>query len=148
MTDLSEKHKRRIYPHQPQVAVGAVVFRGRRVLLVHRRNPPAKGIWAIPGGRVRLGESLREAAEREIKEETGVIIRAGEPVFTFDLIDRDKSGRIRYHYVIIDLAAEYLQGKIKAGDDARSARWVSSTEIMTLSVSEMTRRLLQDRFGF
>ena len=95
-----------------------------------------------------MGESLQEAAEREILEETGVTIRAGEPVFTFDMIDRDATNRIRYHYVIIDLMAEYLHGKLNASDDALSARWVSSIEIETLPVSAMTRRLLQDRFGY
>lgn len=95
-----------------------------------------------------MGESLQEAAEREILEETGITIRAGEPVLTFDMIDRDEANRIRYHYVIIDLIAEYLHGKLNAGDDALSARWVSSGEIATLPVSTMTRRLLQDRFGF
>jgi ADP-ribose pyrophosphatase len=148
MVALSKKSNDRIYPVQPQVAVGAVVFRGNKVLLVHRGNPPAEGLWAIPGGKVRLGESLQEAAEREILEETGITIRAGEPVLTFDMIDRDETNRIRYHYVIIDLVAEYLHGKLSAGDDALSARWVSSREIATLSVSAMTRRLLQDRFGF
>jgi len=148
MADLSEKNNDRIYPVQPQIAVGAVVFRGNKVLLVHRGNPPAEGLWAIPGGKVRLGESLQEAAEREILEETGVTIRAGKPVFTFDMIDRDESNRIRYHYVIIDLMAEYLHGKLNAGDDALSARWVSSIEIAALPVSAITRRLLKDRFGF
>lgn len=148
MVALSKKSNDRIYPVQPQVAVGAVVFRGNKVLLVHRGNPPAEGLWAIPGGKVRLGESLQEAAEREILEETGVTIRAGEPVLTFDMIDRDETNRIRYHYVIIDLVGEYLHGKLNAGDDALSARWVSSIEITALSVSAMTRRLLQDRFGF
>ena len=148
MVALSKKSNDRIYPVQPQVAVGAVVFRGNKVLLVHRGNPPAERLWAIPGGKVRLGESLQEAAEREILEETGVTIRAGEPVLTFDMIDRDATNLIRYHYVIIDLVGEYLHGKLNAGDDALSARWVSSIEIATLPVSAMTRRLLQDRFGF
>ncbi|MBL7181327.1 MAG: NUDIX domain-containing protein, partial [Desulfobacterales bacterium] len=77
------------YPDQPQVAVGAIVFKDNKVLLVLRANPPAEACWAIPGGRVELGETLRKAAEREIKEETGISIRVREPVFTFEVIDRD-----------------------------------------------------------
>ncbi len=68
------------YPNSPQVAVGALVFRENRVLLVKRNQPPGKGFWAIPGGRLKLGETLKEAAEREVMEETGVIIRARSPV--------------------------------------------------------------------
>jgi len=67
------------YPERPRVAVGAVVFKGGDVLLVQRGQPPAEGTWAIPGGSVRIGETLPQAAEREILEETGVIIRATEP---------------------------------------------------------------------
>ncbi len=138
----------RLYPTQPQLAVGAVVFNENKVLLVHRRNPPGQGVWAIPGGRVRLGETLQQAAEREIFEETGVVIGAKEPIFTFDMIDRDKTGRPRYHYVIIDLRATYLSGRLVAGDDARAAKWVSEKELATLNVNETTLRLLYDRFRF
>jgi ADP-ribose pyrophosphatase len=82
----------REYPENPQVAVGAIVIKDGRVLLVKRSQPPSKGLWAIPGGRVELGETLKEAAEREIIEETGLTIRAGDPVYTFDVIERDDAG--------------------------------------------------------
>ena len=137
-----------VYPDSPRVAVGAVVFRQSRVLLVQRRNPPARGTWAIPGGSVRLGESLGQAAERETREETGVIIRAGAPVYTFDVVERDARGAVRFHYVIVDLAAEYVSGAPRAGDDALDARWVSAAELDNLPVNTATRRLLRRRFGF
>jgi len=76
------------YPHCPKVAVGAVVFNEGRVLLVRRGKAPSKGLWAIPGGSVELGESLQEAAEREILEEAGIVVSAREPVCTFDVIER------------------------------------------------------------
>jgi ADP-ribose pyrophosphatase len=102
------------YPDAPKVAVGAVVFKDERVLLVRRGQPPSKNLWAIPGGSVEIGETLQEAAEREILEETGIKIQAGEPVFTFDVIDRDGTGKIRFHYVIVDLAADYVTGDPQA----------------------------------
>ncbi|MFY9941191.1 MAG: NUDIX hydrolase [Desulfobacterales bacterium] len=136
-----------VYPDSPRVAVGAVVFRQNRVLLVRRGSPPAQDTWAIPGGSVRLGETLREAAERETREETGVIIRAGAPIYTFEVVERDAVGAVRFHYVIVDLAAEYVSGTPRAGDDALDARWVSAAELGGLPVNLATRRLLR-RFGF
>jgi len=137
-----------IYPKRPRVAVGAVVFKDDRVLLVRRGRAPAKGMWAIPGGSMELGETLQAAAEREIFEETGIVIRAGEPVFTFDVIERDEDGRIRFHYVIVDLLADYIGGALHAGDDAVEARWVSEQALSGLNISSRTRQLLKERFGF
>jgi len=117
-------------------------------LLVQRGKPPAESQWAIPGGSIELGESLQEAAEREIREEAGIVIRAGDPVFAFDTVRRDDAGRIRFHYVIVDVAAEYVSGELKAGDDAADARWVSSDEIDDLSINVLTRDVLRTYFGF
>ncbi|MEE4608548.1 MAG: NUDIX hydrolase [Desulfobacteraceae bacterium] len=138
MSDGSE------YPDFPRVAVGAVVVRERQVLLVRRGKAPARGLWAIPGGSVRLGESLRQAAERELLEETGLTIRAGEPVLTFESIHRDDDGRVRFHYVIVDLAAEYVAGAVRSADDATDARWFSWAEIVSEpNVVPKTRELIQ-----
>lgn len=136
------------YPERPRVAVGAVVFKEGYVLLVQRAQPPAEGCWAIPGGSVLLGETLPQAAEREILEETGVVIRAAEPVYTFDVIEKDAEGRVRFHYVIVDLAAEYVAGTPRPASDAVDARWVSSGDLCRLMVSPATLRLLRGRFGF
>jgi 8-oxo-dGTP diphosphatase len=143
----SSKNKN-TYPRYPLVAVGAVVFKNNCVLLVRRGQAPAEDLWAIPGGGVEIGETLQEAGEREILEETGVKIRAGKPIYTFDVIDRDEDGKIRFHYVIVDLAADYISGEPTAGDDAAEARWVSAHEINELEVSPPTLKLLKTRFGF
>ena len=135
-------------PSTPQVGVGAVVFHDGAVLLVQRRNPPCANEWAIPGGKVRLGETLQRAAEREILEETGIRIKAGEPVYAFDLIEGDATGEVRWHYAIIDLQAEYLGGKIQAGDDATAAAWFRPEDLKRLPLNATTRKLLKSRFGF
>lgn len=136
------------YPDSPQIAVGAVVIRDEKVLLVKRRKPPGKGLWSIPGGRVELGETLKEAAEREVKEEAAVIIRAKDPVYTFDLIDRDDQGYIRFHYVIVDLLADYVRGKPNPSSDACGARWVTPQELDKLPVSRITREFLKEIIQF
>ena len=136
------------YPQQPVVAVGAIVFDDNRVLLVRRGQPPSQDLWAIPGGRVQLGETLQEAAEREILEETGVRIKAREPVYTFDYIERDGASCPRFHYVIIDLIADFVEGEIRAGDDAADVRWVSAEELDGLKVSSKTVELLRAQYRF
>lgn len=139
---------RNTYPDRPRVAVGTIVFKDGCVLLVRRGKPPAEHHWAIPGGSVELGETLQEAAEREIREEAGIRVRAGDPAFTFDTVIRDDEGRIRFHYVIVDLVAEYISGEVKAGDDAADARWVSPGELDDLLTSPITLKVLHTYFGF
>lgn len=136
------------YPPKPVVAVGAVVFHREKVLLVRRGQDPGAGRWAIPGGSVELGETLQQAAEREIWEETGIRIKAREPVLTFDVIEKDERNRVRYHYVIVDVAADYIDGEPLAGDDAAEARWISRDEAGRLPLNESSRRLLRTTFDF
>jgi ADP-ribose pyrophosphatase len=137
----------REYPDRPRVGVGAIVFHEGRVLLVRRGIEPSLGLWAIPGGSLELGETIQEGAEREILEETGVVIRAGEPVWTFDFFERDPDGRVRFHYVIVDVLAEYVSGEARGADDAAEARWLGPADLEALPVSKNTLRVLR-RLGF
>lgn len=136
------------YPESPQSAVGAIVIRDDEVLLVKRDNPPGKGLWSIPGGCVELGETLQAAAEREIREETGVIIRAKEPIYTFDVIERDDEGHIRFHYVIVDLLADYVSGTPTPRSDVCEAQWVTARELEELPASRITRKVLRETVQF
>jgi len=130
-----------------RVGVGAVIIRDGCVLLVKRGREPAKGLWAIPGGAVEAGETLQAAAEREILEECGVVIRAGEPIFAFDLIEKDEAGALKFHYVIVDLRAEYISGEPVAADDAADARWLKPRDLDSLDVVPVTLELLR-KIGF
>jgi len=130
------------YPPLPRVAVGAVVIKERAVLLVKRGKAPSGGKWAIPGGSVELGETLQQAAEREIFEETNIRITAGEPVYTFDFIERDQQGAVRFHYIIVDLAAKYLDGDLMPGDDAAQAAWIPFHKLDSLDINATTREFL------
>ena len=134
---------RHVYPDVPQVAVGALVTNQRKVLLVKRKHAPGEGLWAIPGGVVKLGETLQGAVEREVMEETGLTIRAKHPFYTFDVVERDDVGRIRFHYVIVDLMADFISGELNPDDDAADARWVAPEELKDLPLSPSTRELLR-----
>lgn len=138
----------KMYPDAPRVAVGAVVTHDNKVLLVLRGQPPAKDKWAIPGGSVNLGETLQAAAEREVFEETGLQIRAGEVIYSFDAILRDAEGRVQYHYVILDLRAEALDPSqpLTPGDDVCDAAWfyLADLDRPDLIISETTRTLLRE----
>ncbi len=132
-------------PVAPVLGVGAMVRRGEAVLLVRRGRPPYAGEWAIPGGRVELGETLQAAAEREVLEETAVRIRAGATAYTFEYIEREQA-RVLRHYVVIDLLGTWLSGEPSAGDDAAEAAWIPFAELDRLPVNAETRRALASVF--
>jgi len=142
------KMKKSDYPDRPTLAVGAIVFKDQQVLLVKRGKAPAKGMWAIPGGSVELGETLKQAAEREILEETGIRIKAGKSVYVFEVIEHDETGNVRFHYYIVDLDCEYKDGQIKPGDDAIDARWASKKNLSRLQINPKTRELLHQKYDF
>jgi ADP-ribose pyrophosphatase len=146
MTDPPREDAAKRYPSAPRAAVGALVVRRGQVLLVRRRDPPNAGQWAVPGGRIRLGETLQAAAEREVLEETGVRVRAGRPVFAFDAIERDDAGTVRYHYVVVDVLASWLGGEPTARDDALDARWLGREALGQADLNPVTRDLLQRLF--
>ena len=132
----------RTYPESPRVGVGALVIHEDKVLLVRRGVAPNEGLWAVPGGSLELGETLQAGAERETLEETGIEVKAKKPVYAFDYIERDEKG-VRFHFVIIDLWADYMSGEPVGSDDALEAKWVGKTDIDTLPVGENTLKLLR-----
>ncbi len=138
-TDRSD----RLYPSRPLVAVGAVVWNGRQVLLERRGQPPAEGSWAIPGGMVELGETAAEAVRREVWEECGIEIAVGPVLGLFEPIVRDADGRIRYHFTIIDFLAHYLGGALQVGDDAADVRWVTPAELAQYPLNQATREMIE-----
>jgi ADP-ribose pyrophosphatase len=133
----------RIYPESPRVGVGALVIHEGKVLLIKRGVAPNEGLWAVPGGSLELGESLKQCAERETLEETGLVVRAETPIYVFDYVERDPAGEIRFHFVIIDLKATYISGNPVGQDDALEARWVGKEDIDALPVGENTLKVLR-----
>jgi 8-oxo-dGTP diphosphatase len=133
----------REYPSRPIVGVGVVVWHAERVLLVRRGKPPRAGHWSLPGGAQGLGETIAEAARREVKEEAGLDLTLGDIVATVDLIERDQQGRIRYHYTLIDFVAEAASPELHPGSDAADARWFDPGEIEALGLWSETVRVIK-----
>lgn len=132
--------------HWPQLGVGAVVVHQDKVLLVKRGREPAKGQWALPGGKVAPGESLAAATEREILEETGVCIEVGDLAWHFEFVERDRSGAVKFHYVVLDFFARYIGGEPLAGDDAAAVCWAGFEELESMALNSSTARALSELF--
>jgi 8-oxo-dGTP diphosphatase len=133
---------KRDYPDMPIVGVGAVVVREGRALVVRRATEPLKGEWSIPGGVLELGEKLREGVAREVLEETGLEVEAGEVLEVFDSIIADPDGKTQYHYVLIDFLCRVKEGELKAGSDVSEAKWVGVAELRDLGVREFTAAVI------
>jgi 8-oxo-dGTP diphosphatase len=117
----------REFPSAPLVAVGAVIVKDGRVLLVRRGTAPLKGHWTLPGGVLELGESLHEGVVREVREETGLTVEPLELIELLERIHREES-RIQFHYVIADYLCRVIGGEAKAASDADEARWLNRDE--------------------
>jgi 8-oxo-dGTP diphosphatase len=132
----------REYPDRPIVGIGGVVWRGDRVLLIRRGKAPRLGQWSLPGGGQNLGETLVEGLTREVREETGLEIEAVELLAVVDLVDRDETGRVRYHYTLVDFTAEALPGEPVPGDDASEVAWFTQAEASALGLWSETVRII------
>jgi mutator protein MutT len=108
---------KRLYPDQPIVGVGAIVFRGDEVLLVRRGKEPGLGEWSLPGGAVEVGETLEEAVRRELLEETEIEVEILGVSAVLERIFPDGEGKISYHYVLVDFLCRYTGGEPLAGSD-------------------------------
>lgn len=133
----------REYPAHPRLGVGVIVWRKDQVLLVQRGRPPRQGQWGLPGGVVELGETVAEAALREVREETGLEVELGEVVTVVDLIERDEDGAIRHHYALVEMDADWQGGEAVAGDDAAAVRWAFLDDLDELIEWEETRRVIE-----
>ena len=140
MTDTNENS--RAYPDRPYVGVGVVVFKGDDVLLAQRGKKPRMSSWSVPGGAQELGETVEDAAHREIHEETGIEIELLGLVEVVNSINRDDDERVQFHYALIDFVAEWKSGEVVAGDDAADARWVSMEEIDDYNLRPLTYEVI------
>jgi 8-oxo-dGTP diphosphatase len=123
--------------------VGAAVVRGDQVLVVRRGREPSLGKWTLPGGAVDLGEGMRDAAAREVREECGIEVDVGEVVTVLDNIVRDEDGAVRYHYAIVDFAARYLSGELAPNEELTGATWITPAQFDAYGVAPKAQAALR-----
>ena len=126
----------RTYPTRPYLAVSAAIFRNGLVLIVRRAQPPAHGVYTLPGGGVEVGETLAEAVVREVREETGLEIEPVRLAGYRQLIARDSAGRVERHFVILPFAARWLKGEVSLNEELAEARWLEPAELSELKTTE------------
>jgi 8-oxo-dGTP diphosphatase len=137
---------RRKYPTRPLVGAGAVVYRGLKVLLVKRRYPPNQGKWALPGGLVELGETIQDAAVREILEETGLNVKIEALLDVQTDLHTDAKSRVVYHYVLVDYLASPMGGRLTLSKESSDGGWFSASQAKRLKTTYGTRLVLDGYF--
>ena len=149
LTNKNQKHGglfiQRKYPTRPLVGVGALVLDddNEKILMVKRGNDPGRGKWSFPGGLVNVGEAVREAVKREIKEETGLSVKIGDLAGVIDVVIKDDDEKVQYHYVIIDFFAKRESGEISPRSDAEDVRWIPLKDLLSLNVTRTAIDLLR-----
>lgn len=137
----------RKYPVRPHIGVGVLLIRSNHLLLIKRKYNPDAGYWSIPGGHLDLGERVEKAAVRETYEETGFKVKISGLAGIIDKIMYDKTGKIEYHYVLINYFVEQIEGDPnqppKAADDALDAKFVPFDQLKTYKLTESLIELLQ-----
>ena len=146
-TEKKNGKSKREYPEAPLIGVGAVIIKNGKVLLVKRAFAPGEGKWSVPGGLVELGEKLSEACVREALEETGLEIEVLELINVFDMVDKDDSGKIRYHYVLVDFLAKVVGGDERLSQEVTEMKWVTREEARSMDMTKTARRAVDELFG-
>jgi len=128
-------------PQHPTPAVGVVVIERDRLLLVQRAHDPYRGHWAVPGGKVKWGESLAVAAAREAEEETGLIVDVGDVCWVGETLS-PRGATPAHHNVLIDFVATVVGGTLAPGSDADDAVFVPIAEARQLPLTPTMHELL------
>ncbi len=131
-------------PARPVLAASVAVFRDGKVLLATRTKPPADRLWSLPGGKVEAGETLEEAALRELAEEVGVSARILGFNRHVEIFGRDAQGAVTHHFVVASFIGEWLSGEPRPGPEAGAVMWADPLRLgglpTTRELGEVLRR--------
>jgi len=136
----------RAYPARPFLAVSAAIVRDGHVLVVRRARPPANGLFSLPGGVVEAGETLHQALQREVMEETGITIEPVALAGFRETISRDGEDRVERHFVILPFAARWVAGEPRLNEELSEARWVRPAELVGLPTTPGLATIVANAF--
>lgn len=122
-------------PQRPVLAASIAVFRDGKVLLATRTKPPADRLWSLPGGRVEAGESLEEAALRELQEEVGVTARIVGFNRHVEIVGRDEAERVTHHFVVASFVGTWISGEPTPGPEAGAVMWADPARLGGLATT-------------
>jgi mutator protein MutT len=136
---------KREYPDNPLPGVGVIIYRQGKVLIIKRAYDPSKQRWSIPGGLVEMGEKVRDAARREVREELGLDVHIRDLVDVLDNIVYD-DGAVKYHFVLVDFWADLGGGILTPSHECLDARWVSRNDLHSYDLTEGARKVIEKVF--
>ena len=126
--------------------MGALIFQHDEILLVERGTEPLKGYWSLPGGVLEVGETLEQGVCREVREETGLEVKALGLLEVFERIIRDGQGGVEYHYVLTDYVCGIIGGSLRAADDASQVAWVPRAALASYQLTKGTLAVIEKGF--
>jgi 8-oxo-dGTP diphosphatase len=118
----------------PILAASAACFRGGKLLLARRANPPR--LWTLPGGRVEPGEAVATAARRELSEETGIDADILGFAGFREMVLRDAQGKVDRHYVILAFAARWRAGEAAPAPELAAVEWIDPEALARFETTE------------
>lgn len=136
----------RFYPTRPILAASVAVFRDGQILLAARGKPPSEGLFSLPGGMVETGETMGEAALRELREEVGVEAELIGLITPLEFIERDDEGLIKHHVVIAAHVARWVSGEPQTGPEAKEIRWITERDIGSVPMTRGLEGILEQAF--
>lgn len=138
----------RLYPNRPFLAASVAVFREGRVLVASRTQAPLQALYSLPGGLVEPGETVAQAALRELREEVAVEAELVGFLRAVEIIARDPDGRVRHHFVVLAHVARWLAGEGTIGLEAGDVRWIEEDEVESLPTTPGLPDTLRAAFAF
>ena len=129
---------------KPLPGVSTLTLRDGKVLLAKRAKKAGYGLWSLPGGHIETGELARDAALRELAEETGITASLDRLIECQDIIQRDAQGMVIFHYVISVFLCHWQHGEAVAATDVSDVMWAQACDLDGLNMTHGTADLIRN----